>query len=49
MADKRKFDHAISCKKDIWWQMIQLLPSSYNQRRTVILTAIGLKSCLIAN
>lgn len=22
-------------KKDIWWQMIQLLPSSYNQRRTV--------------
>ncbi len=24
-------------KKDIWWQMIQLLPSSYNQRRTVLL------------
>lgn len=23
--------------KDIWWQMIQLLPSSYNQRRTVML------------
>ena len=22
-------------KKDIWWQMIQLLPSSYNQRRTM--------------
>lgn len=22
-------------KKDYWWQMIQLLPSSYNQRRTV--------------
>ena len=22
-------------KKDIWWQMIQLLPSSYNQRATV--------------
>ena len=21
--------------KDIWWQMIQLLPSSYNQKRTV--------------
>lgn len=21
-------------KKDIWWQMIQLLPSSYNQKRT---------------
>lgn len=24
-------------KKDVWWQMIQLLPSSYNQRRTVML------------
>lgn len=23
--------------KDYWWQMIQLLPSSYNQRRTVTL------------
>lgn len=24
--------------KDEWWQMIQLLPSSFNQRRTVTLT-----------
>lgn len=24
--------------KDYWWQMIQLLPSSYNQRRTVTFT-----------
>lgn len=23
--------------KDIWWQMIQLLPSSYNQKRTVMM------------
>ena len=23
--------------KDIWWQMIQLLPSSYNQKRSVML------------
>ncbi|MGN1405543.1 MAG: hypothetical protein ACI4WM_04690 [Erysipelotrichaceae bacterium] len=23
--------------KDYWWQMIQLLPSSYNQKRTVLL------------
>lgn len=23
--------------KEIWWQMIQLLPSSYNQRRTVMM------------
>lgn len=22
-------------KKEIWWQMVQLLPSSYNQKRTV--------------
>lgn len=24
-------------KKDIWWQMIQLLPSSYNQTRNILL------------
>ena len=24
-------------KKNHWWQMIQLLPSSYNQKRTVML------------
>jgi len=24
-------------KKEVWWQLIQLLPSSYNQRRTVML------------
>ena len=24
-------------KKECWWQMIQLLPSSYNQRRTVMM------------
>ena len=24
-------------KKDAWWQMIQILPSSYNQKRTVML------------
>lgn len=24
-------------KKEYWWQMIQLLPSSYNQRRTIML------------
>lgn len=24
-------------KKDIWWDMIQLLPSSYNQKRTVMM------------
>ena len=30
-------DYGLQTKKDVWWQMIQLLPSSYNQRRTVML------------
>ena len=30
-------DEEITCKKDFWWLMIQLLPSSYNQKRTVML------------
>jgi len=30
--------------KDYWWQMIQLLPSSYNQRRTVMLNYAVLKN-----
>ena len=34
--DNRGFTNGtIACKKDIWWQMIQLLPSSYNQKRTI--------------
>lgn len=28
-------NEAIMSKKDVWWQMIQLLPESYNQRRTI--------------
>lgn len=31
-------------KKDIWWQMIQLLPSSYNQRATVQLSYAVLRN-----
>ena len=31
-------------KKNYWWQMIQLLPSSYNQRRTVMLNYQVLKT-----
>lgn len=27
----------LGVKKNYWWQMIQILPSSYNQRRTVML------------
>lgn len=32
-------DSPVSCKsaKEYWWQMIQLLPSSYNQKRTVMM------------
>ena len=30
-------DGRVINEKDAWWQMIQLLPSSYNQRRTVML------------
>lgn len=29
--------HISAQKKAFWWQMIQLLPSSYNQKRTVLL------------
>lgn len=31
------FDEAVALRKKYWWQMIQLLPSSYNQKRTVML------------
>lgn len=30
--------------KEIWWQMIQLLPSSYNQKRTVMLNYAVLRN-----
>ena len=30
-------NYLIHKQKNMWWQMIQLLPSSYNQRRTVML------------
>jgi hypothetical protein len=36
--DNKNFTNGpITCKKDLWWQMIQLLPTSYNQKRTVML------------
>lgn len=34
LDERFKSEHS---KKDIWWQMIQLLPSSYNQKRTVMM------------
>ena len=45
-ADLRRYVHILNVARDkyletkdkaFWWQMIQLLPSSYNQRRTVML------------
>ena len=35
--DQYSVDTNPELKKEYWWQMIQLLPSSYNQRRTVML------------
>lgn len=35
-------------KKDAWWDMIQLLPSSYNQRRTVQMNYAVLKNIFFA-
>ena len=35
--DQYNVDTNPEVKKEYWWQMIQLLPSSYNQRRTVML------------
>lgn len=37
LYEKRALSPEITCKKDVWWQMIQLLPTSYNQRRTIML------------
>lgn len=39
-----ELDPEIKEKKDVWWQMIQLLPSSYNQKRTVQLNYAVLRS-----
>lgn len=46
--DPEGWDEGITCKKDIWWHMIQLLPSSYNQKRTVQLNYQVLKSMYFA-
>lgn len=46
--DPDGWEEGITCKKDLWWQMIQLLPSSYNQRRTVQLNYQVLKNMYFA-
>lgn len=33
--DKVNFDPSIESSKDLWWQMIQMLPTSFNQKRTI--------------
>lgn len=37
MLNSYRIEYLESNDKDDWWQMIQLLPSSYNQKRTVML------------
>lgn len=46
--DPDGWDEGITCEKDLWWQMIQMLPSSYNQKRTVQLNYQVLKSMYFA-
>lgn len=41
-------NHVLAQQKRFWWQMIQLLPSSYNQKRTVQLNYQVLKSMYFA-
>lgn len=35
--DSNKVPHAPDVAKNYWWQMIQMLPTSYNQKRTVMM------------
>ena len=35
-------------KKDLWWQMIQLLPSAYNQKRTVTMSYANIAAMIKA-
>jgi hypothetical protein len=46
--DPESWEDGINCKKDLWWQLIQLLPSSYNQKRTVQLNYQILKQMYFA-
>lgn len=44
LLNKYRFDYLETNNKDDWWQMIQLLPSSYNQRATVQLNYAVLRN-----
>ena len=37
MMSQEERNRLTKVKKELWWQMIQLLPSSYNQKRTIML------------
>ena len=37
LLNEARKDFLITHDKELWWQMVQLLPSSYNQKRTVML------------
>ena len=41
--ERDKFNLSEGKDKEAWWQMIQMLPSSYNQKRTVMLNYAVLK------
>lgn len=44
IMNEARNDYNDTKNKDAWWQMIQLLPSSYNQKRTVMLNYAVLKN-----
>ncbi len=44
LLNQRRNDFLESNRKIYWWDMIQLLPTSYNQRRTVLLNYAVLKA-----
>lgn len=44
VINKERENYVYSKDKDCWWQIIQLIPSSYNQRRTVQLNYMVLKN-----
>ena len=44
LLNQRRCDFLESGRKIYWWDMIQLLPTSYNQRRTVLLNYAVLRA-----
>lgn len=44
MLNTRRMDYLMTKRKIFWWDMIQLLPSSYNQRRTYMFSYAALRN-----